>query len=99
MLLRGSIITFTVLSFIAPFNLSQSNVSERDHKSVGAAEETSTGVRVRTVGKDFEADKAGLRVGDTLTSWRCGTNQGKINSPFDVKQVEIEQAPAWTCNS
>ncbi len=47
------------------------------------------------------AEKAGIKPGDILLSWQRGANppanphaaRGDFQSPFDVREVEIEQAP------
>jgi tetratricopeptide (TPR) repeat protein len=54
------------------------------------------GVVVEKVEKNSEAEKAGLREGDVLLSWSRGDEQGKIESPFDVSWIDIEQRPRGT---
>jgi CHAT domain-containing protein/tetratricopeptide (TPR) repeat protein len=41
----------------------------------------------------FEAEHAGLREGDRITSWFRGDVSGEIQSPFDLTVLEIDQAP------
>jgi len=60
-----------------------------------------TGVVVESVETGGAAEKAGLRAGDTLLSWERAANppanpkaaKGKFETPFDVIDAEIEQAP------
>src|SRR5260370_6175198 len=42
--------------------------------------------------KDFKADKAGFQEGDILLDWVRDDTRGEIESPFDLFQIEIEQA-------
>lgn len=51
------------------------------------------GVVVEKVEKNSEAEKADLREGDVLLSWSRDDVQGKIESPFDVSWLDIEQRP------
>lgn len=61
----------------------------------------SSGVVVEEVVDGFAAHKAGLRPGDTLLRWQRAASSpanpepadGAIDSPFDLVEVEIEQAP------
>lgn len=51
------------------------------------------GVVVETIQKNSEADRAGLVEGDVVSAWSRGDARGKIESPFDLAAIEIEQAP------
>jgi CHAT domain-containing protein/Tfp pilus assembly protein PilF len=59
------------------------------------------GVVVEEVGKDSPGERAGIKPGDVLFSWARLPNppanpkeaRGKIESPFDLTDVEVEQAP------
>lgn len=51
------------------------------------------GAVVEEVIKDAPADKAGLQEGDVVRVWIRGDMTGKIESPFDLSLLEIEQAP------
>jgi hypothetical protein len=61
----------------------------------------SAGVIVEEVGKNSAGEKAGIKTGDVLESWvrAAGTPAnpseagGTIDSPFDLSEIEIEQAP------
>ena len=57
------------------------------------AQELKQGVVVEKVAKNSEAEKAGLKEGDLLLHWARGDAQGEIQSPFDLRQIETEQAP------
>jgi CHAT domain-containing protein/Tfp pilus assembly protein PilF len=48
-------------------------------------------VVIETVKQHLEGDVAGLKVGDVLSHWMCGDASGQIASPFDLREVEIEQ--------
>jgi CHAT domain-containing protein/Tfp pilus assembly protein PilF len=51
------------------------------------------GVVVEKIARGLAADKAGLRETDTILSWARGGDHGRIDSPFDLSAVEVEQAP------
>ncbi len=60
-----------------------------------------SGVVVEEVDESFAAYEAGLRPGDVLLGWERSASppanaepaSGAIDSPFDLREVEIEQAP------
>jgi CHAT domain-containing protein/Tfp pilus assembly protein PilF len=54
------------------------------------------GVVVEKVGKNTEAEKAGLREGDVLLSWSRAAAHGVIDTPADLVWVQIEQSPRGT---
>jgi CHAT domain-containing protein len=54
------------------------------------------GVVVERLGEGFEAQKAGMRVGDVLLRWQRGNSSGEIDSPFMVLYLRYEQAPRGT---
>ena len=60
---------------------------------VGAAQELKQGVVVAKVAKNSKGEKAGLKEGDLLLRWVRNDAQGEIESPFDLSQIETEQAP------
>src|SRR5215471_4722089 len=51
------------------------------------------GVNVERVAKNSAAAVAGLQEGDVIVGWTRGDAGGKIESPFDLRVVEIEQKP------
>jgi CHAT domain-containing protein/Tfp pilus assembly protein PilF len=55
--------------------------------------ELGKGVVTDAVKKYSEAEKAGLQTGDILLSWSRGETKGDIESPFDLSEIEVEQAP------
>lgn len=55
--------------------------------------EIGRGVVVEKVARNGEGEKAGVKEGDVLLSWSRGDNKGDIQSPFDLVDIEIEQAP------
>src|SRR5712692_7040285 len=58
----------------------------------GAPVQTS-GVVVERIASDSEAGKAGLKEGDIILRWSRGDAKGEIDSPFDLSELEVEQAP------
>jgi tetratricopeptide (TPR) repeat protein len=58
-----------------------------------APAEIKPGVVVEKVTEHGEAEKAGLQPEDILLEWSRGDAQGKILSPFDLPEIEIEQSP------
>jgi CHAT domain-containing protein/Tfp pilus assembly protein PilF len=61
--------------------------------SANAAPPLLPGVVVEKVSKKSGAEKAGLREGDVLLGWSRGDEYGKIESPFDIPWLDIEQRP------
>src|SRR5579859_5096410 len=59
----------------------------------GVAQELKQGVVVEKVARNSEAEKTGLKEGNLLLHWARGDAQGEIQSPFDLSQIETEQAP------
>jgi CHAT domain-containing protein/Tfp pilus assembly protein PilF len=57
-----------------------------------ASQEKNDGVVVDAVRKGFEAEKAGFKEGDVLLHWSRGDANGDLESPFDLPDIEIEQA-------
>lgn len=51
------------------------------------------GVVVEQVVHTGEAEKAELREGDVLLSWVRGDHKGEVQSPFDLAEIELEEAP------
>ena len=61
------------------------------------AAQTSSGIVVEEAEKLAGGERAGLQAGDIILQWhRGGTVQGEFLSPFDLSEVEIEQAPLGT---
>jgi CHAT domain-containing protein/Tfp pilus assembly protein PilF len=52
-----------------------------------------TGLTVMEVVRLSEAETAGLMPGDVLKSWSRGETTGKLASPYELYQVEVEQSP------
>src|SRR5579859_471400 len=84
-----SVLLFGLLTVLA---VGQSPVNRHMPANATASAEKA-GVLVETVTKSSEAEKAGLQPGDVLLHWSRGDSAGEIESPFDVSQIEIEQAP------
>ena len=63
---------------------------------VPAQERLQVGVLVEAVTPNGAADRVGLREGDLVQRWERGTARGQIESPFDLNEIEVEQAPLGT---
>ena len=50
------------------------------------------GLVVEQVSKNTQAQRAGMRPGDILLSWRRADEHGEFESPFDLAHVFLEQA-------
>lgn len=64
--------------------------------SVSAQQGPRVGVFVEAVTPNAAAQRAGLREGDLLEKWERGTAHGQIESPFDLVEIAVEQAPLGT---
>src|SRR5579859_330978 len=102
MRIRGTIISvsalFIRLSFLwllFPCAIAQTSAGSQG-RAVSASPEHKPGVVVEKVTANSAAEKAGLLEGDVLLSWARGDAKGEIESPFDVLQTEVEQAPRGT---
>jgi CHAT domain-containing protein/Tfp pilus assembly protein PilF len=51
------------------------------------------GIVIESIAKYSEGEKAGLQEGDVLLDWHRDDAQGEIASPFDLSEIEVEQAP------
>jgi CHAT domain-containing protein/Tfp pilus assembly protein PilF len=60
------------------------------------SKQNQSGIIVERVAKNSEGERAGLREGDVLLNWTRGDARGQIDSPFDLPDLEIEQAPKGT---
>lgn len=54
---------------------------------------TEQGVVIERVTRYFVAEQAGIKEGDIILNWSRGDAKGEISSPFDLIEIEIEQAP------
>jgi CHAT domain-containing protein/Tfp pilus assembly protein PilF len=54
------------------------------------------GIVVEKIATDSAAERAGVKEGDVLTTWSRGDAKGELKSPFDLADLEIEQAPRGT---
>lgn len=77
----GARVTF-VLLFAAGAIAASESVWARDDGAV-----------VESVAAESAADKAGLRNGDLVQAWSRDQSKGKINSPFDLSWIEMEEGP------
>jgi CHAT domain-containing protein/Tfp pilus assembly protein PilF len=57
---------------------------------------SSSGVVIEEVGEGSSLEKAGVRPGDLLLAWEREGGKGEIQTAFDWKWVETEQAPRGT---
>jgi CHAT domain-containing protein/Tfp pilus assembly protein PilF len=55
-----------------------------------------SGIVVEELAHGTEGEKAGLQEGDTLLTWSRSNEAGEIQSPFNLTQIETEQAPLGT---
>jgi CHAT domain-containing protein/Tfp pilus assembly protein PilF len=66
------------------------------HHSTSAKNASSSilndGVVVESVVRGRQADRAGVQTGDVMLSWSRGTSKGKLDSPFILAHVSIEEA-------
>src|SRR5438874_105889 len=60
------------------------------------SEQHRSGIIVETVAKNSEGERAGLRERDVILNWTRGDARGQIDSPFDLPDLEVEQAPQGT---
>src|SRR5260370_41031478 len=51
------------------------------------------GLVVESIAKYSQAEQAGIQEDDVLTSWSRVDVQGKLESPFDLSWVQLEQSP------
>jgi CHAT domain-containing protein/Tfp pilus assembly protein PilF len=96
MKLRNRIIStvFLLLSVLSGLLAAGQSLASNDHAAgITAAADRMSGVMIEKVVTNSEGEKAGLQEGDVLLYWSRGTSKGEIESPFDVSQIEIEQAP------
>jgi len=95
--IRSLFLISIFLLFFPALLISQNSPGKRTQQATAKPE----GIVVEEVGKDSAGEKAGIQVGDILIAWERAANppsnpqaaKGKILSPFDLPEVEIEQAP------
>jgi CHAT domain-containing protein len=58
-----------------------------------AAAAIKRGLVVESVVKNSEGERAGLAEGDIILTWSRGVAIGKVESPFDLTEIETEQEP------
>src|SRR5579871_5606290 len=80
---------FTLL-FLASFMNTQTGTPD---KTVEPCASEEAGVVVETVANYSEGEKVGIANGDVIRAWTRGDVKGKIRSPFDLIEVELEQQP------
>jgi CHAT domain-containing protein/Tfp pilus assembly protein PilF len=72
-------------SFLSKVTFAQTN-SNASHSDANA------GVVVESLVSKFEAERAGLQVGDVLLKWSLDETTGDIHSPFDLLEVAVEKS-------
>lgn len=77
-------------------SLVQMAARTQERSATADASLTGVGIVVEAVAKGSASEKSGLRAGDVLLAWSRGENKGQIQSPFDLTEIEIEQAPLGT---
>src|SRR5262245_56189996 len=51
------------------------------------------GVVLVRVAPGLAAERAGMRPGDRLLRWRQGPDAGRLDSPFELSELEVERGP------
>jgi CHAT domain-containing protein len=90
------LLTFTLLFVLAGVESTPAQVANTVGPQ-GLAASTPTplsGVTVETVEAGGEGQKAGMQQGDIILEWSRGSASGKITSPFDLADLELDQQ-AW----
>jgi len=91
MKLRNLVISQTVFFLLTLCTFGQT-ASNLKHSVTDALGEPTRGIVVEKVDKNSTADKAGFKEGDILLDWTRDDAKGKMDSPFDLLQIQIEQA-------
>src|SRR5579859_2663625 len=73
-------------------SLDQTTPKSGNAANEGISEELKPGIVVEKVERSSEGERAGLQEGDVLLSWSRGDAKGKIESPFDLSTLFVEQA-------
>src|SRR5215471_2736642 len=79
--------------FLAQVALGSGQNVAQTGTSPGQETRARQGVVVENVASGSEGAKAGLQAGDVLLAWSRSGEGGRIESPFDLTDVETEQAP------
>ena len=61
--------------------------------SAAGVDDLQPGAAIESIEKNAEGHKAGMQEGDVLLGWSRIGARGKIDSPFDLLTVEVEQKP------
>src|SRR5579863_2559728 len=85
------LLSFFLLSFLILPPIS--HPSAQTNSDAGSAPKLQPGVVIESVAKNSAGEKAGIQMGDILLNWVRANARGPIESPFDLAQAEIEQAP------
>jgi CHAT domain-containing protein/Tfp pilus assembly protein PilF len=86
----NSVLTIRIFALVA--GVSSLGVCQPSDGKAAASRELNRGVIVESVVKGTQADKLGIRSGDTLLRWKRGAVHGQIRSPFDLAYISIEHA-------
>jgi tetratricopeptide (TPR) repeat protein len=73
--------------------VAQGQTGGRNEKAASSCVDVNPGIVVETVAKNSVAENAGLAEGDVILLWTRNDLKGEIDSPFDLSEVEMEQAP------
>jgi len=85
-----------MLPLLMTLLLTSSVPGQQNPNPQDSALQISPGVVVEKVVEHSEGEKAGLQKGDVLLLWSRGDTKGEIQSPFDLTEIETEQAPRGT---
>ena len=92
MKLRNFVIFQGLLFSLTLCILGQTAPNLEGSAATNTSEELAKGTVVEKVNQQSKAEKAGLQEGDVLLNWTAVDARGEIESPFDLRQIEIEQA-------
>jgi CHAT domain-containing protein/Tfp pilus assembly protein PilF len=90
---RSHTTVLATVSLFAYATFGQSKLENSGAKAGNAPVVSEAGVVVENVDMHSAGERAGFAEGDVLLGWTRGNEKGQIHSPFDISEIEIEQAP------
>jgi hypothetical protein len=79
------------LALLSSFVFSLSNKESLGQSVAEVESQIGPGVVVEEIKKKFAAVNTGLQKGDVLLRWQRGNVGGEIQSPFDLREIGLEQ--------